>query len=70
MTAAYNNPMSLSAEKVAAKEGVSVRRIQRLAKDGRIRGAEFVSGSWVIPASYTIAPPKKRRRLPLKISTT
>lgn len=42
---------------VAREQGVTVQRIQKLCKDGRIIGAIKRSGVWVIQPDYIIVPP-------------
>lgn len=58
----------ISAREAAKIAGVSPRRIQRLAKDGRIPGTQFVSSVWLIPADFTIKAAKRQR--PSKINYT
>lgn len=44
----------------AARHGVSARRIQILAKQGRIPGAKKFSGVWLIPDTFRVSSPVSR----------
>lgn len=62
-------PAHIRASQAAALHGVTTRRIQYLAAQGRIRGATLNPDGWHIPAAFTVtAPPKRARRL-AKIKT-
>lgn len=39
----------LSAKEMAARWGISQRRVAILCKAGRVEGAQFVAGAWIIP---------------------
>lgn len=60
----------ISTTEAANKHGVSVRRIQKLIRDGRIPAAQRISKIWLLPEKFDILPPPKRRHAPLKIKTT
>jgi hypothetical protein len=47
----------------AVRLGVSARRIQILAKSGRIPGAQKIGGAWVLPADFKVKPAARARRM-------
>ncbi len=52
---------NLSVEMAADRLGVTPRYIRRLCKDGRVRGAERLGHSWVIPVPIDIAEGSRGR---------
>ena len=52
---------NLSVEMAADQLGVTPRYIRRLCKDGRVRGAERLGHSWVIPVPIDIAEGSRGR---------
>lgn len=52
----------VSASTIAARIGVSKRRVQYLCSTGRIAGARKVLGQWRIPEETNIAPGKRGPR--------
>jgi hypothetical protein len=67
MTNNLNMPVKLiSAGEAAIKLKVSPRRVQILCAQGRIRGAQIVGGSWILPTGFRVTPgargPKMKRK--------
>ncbi|ATI15713.1 hypothetical protein [Bordetella phage vB_BbrM_PHB04] len=60
-------PKQLTAREAADVHGVTPRRIQRLAEDGRIPGAVKKGPIWLVPAGFSVLPPPKRKRALAKI---
>lgn len=53
--------MSLSTAEAARRAGVSQRRIQKLAAEGRIAGArQTEGGGWILPDNFSITPSARR----------
>jgi predicted site-specific integrase-resolvase len=40
----------------AERNGISIRYLQRLCQDGRVRGAQRIGRDWLVPASFTWKP--------------
>lgn len=55
----------MSIHDAAALWGISVRRVNRLCKDGRIPGAKKLPSLWIVPADAT-KPPDTRGHAPQK----
>jgi excisionase family DNA binding protein len=54
--------MSISTAEAAKRRNVTMRYIQRLIKEGRIPGAERLSGVWLVPENFVVLPSFKRPR--------
>lgn len=52
----------ITIQQAAAARGVSERRLQRLAADGRIPGAQRTPTGWQLPPDFGVTPPPKRAR--------
>lgn len=58
----------ISVREAAKIADVTPRRIQQLARDGRIPGAEFIAGVWLIPKKFKVT--RAARQRPGKIRFT
>ncbi len=54
-------PKLLSVDEAAVELGISARRVRQLCEQGRITGAQQVSGVWVIPSPAHREPPRRAR---------
>lgn len=61
-------PKMISVRDAAEIANVTPRRIQQLARDGRIPGAQFISGVWLIPPDFSVTRAERSR--PGKIQFT
>lgn len=53
----------ISPSEAAAQRDVSARRIQVLAKSGRIKGArQLANGAWLIPENFRVTRANAKRR--------
>lgn len=57
----------MTAQAAADRHGVTTRRIQVLAKAGRIPGAKKHGREWMIPANFKVLPPPKRPKKMAKL---
>jgi excisionase family DNA binding protein len=55
-----------TASEAAERFGVTVRYVQRLCKEGKIKGAQQFGSAWMVPATFKWKPgkpgPKKAKR--------
>lgn len=57
----------ITAREAADAHGVTPRRIQKLAGDGRIPGAAKKGPIWLVPEGFTVLPAPKRKHSMAKI---
>ena len=50
---------NVTVREAAARLGVSERRVRKLARDGRLRGAVKASAEWLIPTPVEISPGRR-----------
>ena len=48
--------VNLTASQAAARLGISDRRVRKLARDGRVRGATKTGQEWLIPTPVEVLP--------------
>ena len=52
----WNHLPTLTAQALAEKEGLRLRAVTRLLREGRVFPAKFVKGRWWITEPYVIVP--------------
>ena len=50
---------NVTVKQAAIRLGVSERRVRKLARDGRVRGATKTGAEWLIPTPVEVAPGKR-----------
>lgn len=50
---------NLTVRQAAIRLGVSERRVRKLARDGRVRGATKAGGEWLIPTPVEVIPGRR-----------
>ena len=50
---------NVTVREAAIRLGVSERRVRKLARDGRVRGATKAGGDWLIPTPVEVVPGKR-----------
>ena len=50
---------NVTVREAALRLGVSERRVRKLARDGRVRGATKAGGEWLIPTPVEVTPGKR-----------
>jgi hypothetical protein len=57
----------ISVRTAAEVVNVTPRRIQQLIRDGRVPGAQFIAGVWLLPEDFIVLPAQRRRpgKIPL-----
>lgn len=50
---------NVTVRQAAVRLGVSERRVRKLARDGRVRGATKAGGEWLIPTPVEVIPGKR-----------
>ena len=48
----------VTTEEAAARNGMTMRRVQQLCKEGKVRGAQQFGGVWMVPAGFKWRPQK------------
>lgn len=61
--------MSISTKDAAAKLDVSERRVRVLCQQGRIKGAELIGGSWILPDNPVITAGTRTRPGKIQVKT-
>jgi hypothetical protein len=60
-------PTPITAQAAAEQHGVTARRIQVLAQQGRIPGVKKHGREWMIPPDFKVLPPPKRPKKMAKL---
>lgn len=58
----------ISIAEAAAALGVSERRVRVLCNEGRIEGAQSISGVWVLPSPPKVKPADRQRPGKIKLA--
>ena len=56
----HDDVANVTVKEAAARLGISDRRLRKLARDGRVRGAAKIGQEWLIPTPVEVTPGSRR----------